>query len=384
MTSRTRGRVFALTPPRPPVILRAMPTPTEPQVLAALSKVNDPELNRDLVSAGMIKNLVIDGGRVSVKVELTTPACPVKDLIKKDVEKALRSVDGVTEIAVEMGAQVRASKMGEKDLIPSVKNVILVGAGKGGVGKSTVAVNLAVGLATFGAKVGLLDADFYGPSVPLMTGVTGRPVSKDGKTLETLSAHGIQVMSIGFLIDPDQAVIWRGPMLHGAVIQLLRDVAWGELDYLVLDLPPGTGDLVLTLAQSVRAAGAVLVTTPQDVALSDVMKAKLAFDKLNVPILGVVENMSAFVCPHCQTKTAIFDEGGGQKFAAAMGIPFLGQVPLDLAIRQAGDAGTPMVSKDPESTQAKALLEVATRVAGRVSMGNAKVRLPVLSAEARA
>lgn len=356
----------------------------ESDVLAALSKVNDPELNRDLVSAGMIKNVKIDGGRVSLRVELTTPACPVKDLIKKDVEKAVKGVAGVTDIEVEMGAQVRSSKIGPQDLIPSVKNVILVGAGKGGVGKSTVAVNLAVGLARFGAKVGLLDADFYGPSIPIMTGIKDRPVSKDGKTLGTLSAHGIQVMSIGFLIDPDQAVIWRGPMLHGAVIQLLRDVQWGELDYLVLDLPPGTGDLVLSLAQNVRAAGAVLVTTPQDVSLSDVMKAKLAFDKLNVPILGVVENMSAFICPHCQQKTAIFDEGGGQKFAGAMGIPFLGKVPLDLAIRVAGDAGTPIVASSPESEQGKALLEVASRVAGRVSMSNSKVRLPVISAEQRA
>jgi len=361
-----------------------MSAPSVADVLAALSKVNDPELNRDLVSAGMIKDLKLDGGNVSLKVELTTPACPVKDVIKKDVEKAVRSVAGVTDVAVTMGAQVRSSKIGAQDLIPKVKNVILVGAGKGGVGKSTVAVNLAVGLSRFGAKVGLLDADFYGPSVPLMTGVKGRPVSKDGKTLETLTAHGIQVMSIGFLVDPDQAVIWRGPMLHGAVIQLLRDVNWGELDYLVLDLPPGTGDLVLTLAQNVRAAGAVLVTTPQDVSLSDVLKAKLAFDKLNVPILGVVENMSAFVCPHCHEKTAIFDEGGGQKFAGAVGIPFLGKVPLDLAIRVAGDAGTPIVANAPESEQAKSLLEVASRVAGRVSMANSKVRLPVLSADARA
>lgn len=357
-----------------------MSTVTEKDVLAALSKVNDPELNKDLVSAGMIKNLVIEGAKVKVEVELTTPACPVKDVIKKDVEKALRSVAGVTDIDVTMGARVRSStKIGPQDLIPSVKNVLLVGAGKGGVGKSTCAVNLAVALARTGAKVGLLDADFYGPSVPLMTGITTRPISKDGKTLIPLEAHGLKVMSIGFLIDPDQAVIWRGPMLHGAVIQLLRDVQWGELDYLVLDLPPGTGDLVLTLAQNVRAAGAVLVTTPQDVALSDVMKAKLAFDKLNVPILGVVENMSSFCCAHCGKETAIFGEGGGQKFAGAVGIPFLGKVPLDLAIRQAGDAGTPIVSTSPDSPQAQALVEVARKVAGRISLANAKVRLPVIS-----
>ena len=362
-----------------------MSTVSESDVMAALGKVNDPELNRDLVSAGMIKNLKINGTSVSVRVELTTPACPVKDVIQKDVEKAIRSVSGVESVEVEMGAQVRSSKkLGGQDLIPGVKNVILVGAGKGGVGKSTCAVNLAVGLSQFGAKVGLLDADFYGPSIPMMTGINQRPVSDDGKTFAPLKAHGIQVMSIGFLLEADQAVIWRGPMLHGAVTQLLRDVRWGDLDYLVVDLPPGTGDLMLSLAQAVRSAGAVLVTTPQDVSLSDVMKAKQAFDKLSVPILGIIENMSAFICPHCHTKTAIFDEGGGQRFASAVDIPFLGKVPLDLSIRVAGDKGVPLLISAPESEEGKALLEIARRVAGRVSMASNKVRLPLVSAAAPA
>jgi ATP-binding protein involved in chromosome partitioning len=260
-----------------------------------------------------------------------------------------------------------------------------VGGVMGGVGKSTVAVNVAAGLARTGAKVGILDADIYGPSVPMLTGVTDRPTSKDGKKLEPLHAHGMKVMSIGFLVDPDQALIWRGPMVTGALIQLLRDVNWGDLDYLILDLPPGTGDIPLTLAQNVRAAGVVLVSTPQDLALADVIRAKLMFDKVSIPVLGIVENMSAFVCPHCRNETAIFDKGGARTAAEKMGIRFLGDVPIDLAIREGGDKGVPVVVGQPDSPQAAALLAVAKNVAGAVSTQVLKApRLPVIGAQPRA
>src|SRR5678816_1690528 len=281
--------------------------PTEKDVLAALSTVMDPELNVSLVQAGMVKGVRVDGGRVSATIELTTPACPLKGKIQADAEAALKAVPGITGLDLTWAPQVRGQPQGT-GMLPAVKNIILVGAGKGGVGKSTVAVNLAVALAKHGAKVGLLDADFYGPSVPMMTGLSDqRPVSPDGKHLEPLEAMGMKVMSLGFLVEPDQALIWRGPMLHGALQQLIRDVNWGALDYLVMDLPPGTGDVALTLSQSVRASGAVLVTTPQDVALADVVRAKQMFDKVHIPVLGIVENMSQFICPHCHTATPIVE-----------------------------------------------------------------------------
>lgn len=357
---------------------------SEKEILAALGTVMDPELHVDLVRAGMIKDVRLDGNRVKVKIELTTPACPLKDKIQADVEAALRKVPGLASFDIDWGAKVRAAAgLGtpETAIIPQVKNVILVGAGKGGVGKSTVSVNLAAALARCGAKVGLLDADFYGPSIPLMTGIRERPVSKDGKHLEPLVAHGLKVMSIGFLIEPDQAVVWRGPMLHGALIQLLRDVNWGELDYLVLDLPPGTGDVTLTLSQQIRAAGAVLVTTPQDVALADVVRAKQMFDKVNIPVLGIIENMSQFICPHCAKATAVFDHGGGAKAAQLMGISFLGELPLELKVRVGGDAGVPVVVGHPESAEANAFMEIARNVAGRISQESMKIKLPVISGQ---
>jgi ATP-binding protein involved in chromosome partitioning len=353
--------------------------------LAALRKVEDPELHKDLVTLGMVKDLAVHGTSVSLKVELTTPACPLKDTISKDVEAALRAA-GATEVKITWGAQVRAMPgAAQGGLTPGVKNVILVGAGKGGVGKSTVAINLAVALGKMGAKVGLLDADIYGPSVPLMAGVTDKPSSVDGKRISPLMAHGLKVMSIGFLIEPDQALIWRGPMATGALIQLLRDVDWGELDYLVLDLPPGTGDIPLTLAQNVKAAGVVLVSTPQDVALADVIRAKLMFDKVSIPILGLVENMSAFICPHCQTETAIFDKGGARTAAEKMGVRFLGAVPIDLAIREGGDQGVPVTAGAPDGPQSQAFFAVARNVAGAVSTQVSKApRLPVIGTQPRA
>jgi ATP-binding protein involved in chromosome partitioning len=352
----------------------------ENEVLAALRKVIDPELGRDLVTAGMIKELAVDGSRLRLLVELTTPACPLKDKIEADVRAALGALSSLETLDLSFSARVRSaiSNRPETDLLPGVKNVVLVGAGKGGVGKSTVAVNLAVALARCGASVGLLDADFYGPSIPIMMGLmNARPHSRDGKTMEPLEAHGLRIMSIGFLVEPDQALVWRGPMLHGALIQLLRDVNWGDLDYLVLDLPPGTGDIPLTLAQQVRAAGVVLVTTPQDVSLSDVLKAKLMFDKVHIPVLGLIENMSTFVCPHCGVATAIFDSGGGEKAAQQMRVPFLGRVPIDLAIREGGDQGVPVVAGKPDSPQAAALVQLAKRVAGEISARSEGAKLPI-------
>jgi ATP-binding protein involved in chromosome partitioning len=350
--------------------------------LDALKKVLDPELRRDIVSLGMVKDLRVEQGAVSLKVELTTPACPLKDTISRDVEAALRQA-GASRVDISWGAQVRSAPgVAQAALTPGVKNIVLVGAGKGGVGKSTVALNLAVGLARMGAKVGILDADIYGPSLPVMTGTTSRPNSKDGKRLEPIEAYGLKTMSIGYLIDPDQALVWRGPMVTGALIQLLRDVNWGELDYLILDLPPGTGDVPLTLAQNVRAAGVVLVSTPQDVALADVIRAKLMFDKVSIPVLGIVENMSTFICPHCRQETAIFDHGGVRAAADKLGMRFLGEIPLDLAVREGGDHGVPITAGQPDGPQAKAFLAAAQQVAGAISVQNMKApKLPVLGAQ---
>jgi ATP-binding protein involved in chromosome partitioning len=332
----------------------------------------------------MVKDLAVSGDTVRLKVELTTPACPLKETIAKDVTAALQAA-GFAKVELSWGAQVRSAPgVAQSQLTPGVKNIILVGAGKGGVGKSTVAINLAVSLARLGAKVGILDADIYGPSVPILTGLTEKPTSTDGKRLDPLVAHGLKVMSIGFLIDPDQALVWRGPMVTGALIQLLRDVNWGELDYLVLDLPPGTGDIPLTLAQNVRAAGVVLVSTPQDVALADVIRAKLMFDKVSIPVLGLVENMSSFVCPHCRAETPIFAHGGARSAAEKMGIRFLGEVPIDLAIREGGDKGVPIVAGAPGSPQSEAFLTVARNVAGAVSTQILKApRLPVIGTQPR-
>lgn len=351
---------------------------TEKDVLAALGEVMDPELNIGLVQAGMVKDIRISGGTVRLKVELATPAYPLKARIQTDVERALRALAGVEAVEVDWGAHVRAGPGSPDGILSEVKNVVLVGAGKGGVGKSTVAMNLAVALGRAGAKVGLLDADFYGPSMPMMAGLlTAKPVSRDGKSLEPLEAHGIKVMSLGFLVEPNQALIWRGPMLHGALTQLVRDVSWGALDYLILDLPPGTGDVVISLSQAVRATGAVLVTTPQDVALADVVRARQMFDKVRIPVLGVVENMSQFVCPHCKTATPIFNHGGGAKAAELFGVDFLGEIPLEIGIRESGDAGVPVVAGRPDSPEAKAFVSVAERVAVRISKDNLRNEAPV-------
>jgi ATP-binding protein involved in chromosome partitioning len=344
--------------------------PTREQVMAALSTVKEPELGRDLVALNMIKDLTVEGSRVSFTVELTTPACPLKERIEQESRQAVMSVPGVEQVDMKLTSNVRAhSPASVQGVIPGVRNIIAVASGKGGVGKSTVAANLAVALAQTGAQVGLLDADIYGPSIPMMMGVTEKPRESDGHFLPPVH-HGVKVMSIGFFLDLNTPVVWRGPMVGKAIQELIRGAEWGELDYLVVDLPPGTGDAQLTLCQSVPVTGAVIVTTPQDVALSDVVKAIGMFEKVKIPILGIVENMSYFICPHCQHRTEIFKYGGGRAAAQRMTIPFLGEIALDPTIPVGSDAGEPLVVKAPDSPQTKQFQEVAGQVAARVSTLN--------------
>jgi len=338
--------------------------------MAALSTVKEPELGRDLVSLNMIKDLTLSGSQVSFTVELTTPACPLKDRIEREAREAVMRVPGVEQVDMKLTSNVRAhNPASAQGGIPGVRNIIAVASGKGGVGKSTVAANLAVALAQSGAKVGLLDADIYGPSIPILMGVTDKPRESDGRFMPPVQ-HGVKVMSIGFFLDLNTAVVWRGPMVGKALQELLRGADWGELDYLVVDLPPGTGDAQLTLCQSVPVTGALIVTTPQDVALSDVLKAIAMFEKVKVPVLGLVENMSYFICPHCAHRTEIFKYGGGRAAAQRLNIPFLGEIGINPAIPVGGDAGEPLVVKAPDSPQAKQFHEVAGQVAARVSMLN--------------
>jgi ATP-binding protein involved in chromosome partitioning len=338
--------------------------------MAALSTVKEPELGRDLVTLNMIKDLMIDGSHVRFTIELTTPACPLKERIEQESHQAVMGVPGVEQVEMKFTSNVRAhSPASVQGAIPGVRNIIAVASGKGGVGKSTVAANLAVALAQTGAQVGLLDADIYGPSIPMMMGVTEKPRESDGHFLPPVH-YGVKVMSIGFFLDLNTPVVWRGPMVGKALQELIRGAEWGELDYLVVDLPPGTGDAQLTLCQSVPVTGAVIVTTPQDVALSDVLKAIGMFEKVKIPILGIVENMSYFVCPHCQHRTEIFKYGGGRAAAQRLTIPFLGEIALDPAIPIGSDAGEPIVVKAPSSPQTQQFREVAGQVAARVSTLN--------------
>jgi ATP-binding protein involved in chromosome partitioning len=346
---------------------------SQEQVLAALRAVQDPDLHKDIVSLGFVKDVKIAGTEVDFTIELTTPACPVKDEMKAEAEGIVRGLPGVTAARATMTADVKARGGFGRQGVPGIRNIIAVGAGKGGVGKSTTAVNLAVALQRKGARVGLMDADVYGPNTPQMLGIEGGPEVSEAKHMIPPEAFGIKVISMGMLVPPDQPIIWRGPMLHGAVQQFMRDVEWGELDYLIVDLPPGTGDVSLSMAQSVPVAGAVVVTTPQGVSVSDVRKAVGMFRQLNIPILGVVENMSYFVCGHCQEKTEIFGHGGGARMAEDLSIPLLGQIPIDTRVRAGGDEGRPIVNAAPESPAAKAFAEVAGRVAAEISKQNARV-----------
>ena len=346
---------------------------TQEQVLSVLRTVQDPDLHKDIVSLGFVKDVRVAGGEVDFTIELTTPACPVRDVMKAEAEQKVAALPGVSAARANMTASVRARGGFGREAVPGIKNIVAVGAGKGGVGKSTTAVNLALALAATGAKVGLLDGDVYGPNLPQMLGAHGQPEATAEKTIIPLEAHGVKVISMGMLVPPDQPVIWRGPMLHGAVQQFMRDVAWGELDYLIVDLPPGTGDVSLSMAQSVPVAGAVLVTTPQGVSVSDVRKAVGMFRQLNIPVLGVVENMSYFVCGHCQERTEIFGHGGGARMAEELGIPFLGEVPIDTRVRSGGDEGQPIVVAQPDAPAAQAFRGVAGRVAAQISISAMRV-----------
>lgn len=352
---------------------------TEAAITDALRTVQEPELGGDLIARNMVKDLRIDGAAVALTIELTTPACPLKDEIEADVRRALTPI-GVEGLEITWAATVRrATPRAQEQLLPGVKNIIAVASGKGGVGKSTVSVNLAVALARAGASVGLLDADITGPNIPLMLGVEGQPRATSENRIEPLARHGVKCISIAFFVPAGQPIVWRGPLVGGAIQQFLKDVEWGELDYLVVDLPPGTSDAQLTLAQSVPISGALLVTTPQDVAVADVEKAMAMFRRMNVPLIGVVENMSAFACPHCGELTEIFGRGGGERFAERSQIEFLGKIPLDITVRQGGDVGVPAVAQREPGPAAEALTMLARTVAARMSVRAATAQAPVLS-----
>ena len=339
-------------------------------VLEALKVVQDPDLHKDIVSLGFIKDLNISRGDVSFTIELTTPACPVKDQMRDQARAAVMALPGVTAVNVTMSASVRAGAAGGEGArapLPGVKNVIAVGAGKGGVGKTTVAVNLAIALAKAGSRVGIIDGDIYGPNVPIMLGMKTQ-LTTDGQKILPAEKYGLQVISMGFMTGDDAPIIWRGPMLHGALQQFFREVKWVDLDYLVIDMPPGTGDVALTLSQTVPVAGAIVVTTPQQVSLADSRRAVAMYKKLNIPTLGIVENMSYFVCPSCSHESDIFGRRGGEKMAQELGVPFLGGVPIYQPIREGGDSGVPLLISEPDAPAAKAILEVAARAAAQISI----------------
>jgi ATP-binding protein involved in chromosome partitioning len=336
--------------------------------MKALSSVKDPELGRDLVSLRMVEGVTVDGGRVTFTLNLTTPACPLRTRLEDAAKEAVKSLPGVSEVQMKTGSIVFATRdTSQSEMLKGVKNIIAVASGKGGVGKSTVAVNLAVALAASGAKVGILDADVYGPNIPHMMGVNQDAEVRDELIIPPV-AHGVKVASLGFFYKDVTPVIWRGPLVAGAVKQLLTQVDWGELDYLVCDLPPGTGDASLTLAQTVPLSGIVIVTTPQEAALSIAAKALAMFRRLDVPILGIVENMSYFVCPHCGTRSYIFSSGGGRKIASEQKVDFLGEIPLVMAVREQSDAGVPIAIARPGSPEADIFKEFAFKVAGMVSI----------------
>lgn len=345
-----------------------MPTPTEADLLTALKTVIDPNTGRDLVSGKQLRNLQIEGGDVAFDVELGYPAKSQMPALRSALIAAARGVPGVGNVSVQMSSKIvaHAAQRGVQ-LLPKVKNIVAVASGKGGVGKSTTTVNLALALAAEGASVGILDADIYGPSQPMMMGIEGRPESADGQSMEPLENYGVQVMSIGFLIDADNPMIWRGPMATQALEQLLRQTNWRELDYLLVDMPPGTGDIQLTLSQKVPLTGAVIVTTPQDIALLDAKKGLKMFEKVGVPILGIVENMAVYCCPNCGHTEHIFGADGGKKMAEQYSVDYLGALPLNLSIREQADSGRPTVVADPDGEVAAIYKSVARQVAVKIA-----------------
>jgi ATP-binding protein involved in chromosome partitioning len=353
--------------------------PSSAAVLDALRGVRDPDLHKDIVALGFVKNLTIDGGRVGFTIELTTPACPVKDQMRDQARALVQNVAGVTDVNIEMTAAVRTSAVGDgpRQPVAGVKNVIAVGAGKGGVGKTTVAVNLAVALSQLGSRVAMIDGDIYGPNVPTMLGLDTQLVADEEGRIIPAEAFGIQVVSMGFMTNEDSAVIWRGPMLHGAIQQFFRQVAWREVDYLVIDLPPGTGDVALSLSQSVPVSGAIVVTTPQKVSLADTRRAVRMYQKLNIRPLGLIENMSHFECPSCGTETDLFGHGAGEALAGEMSVPFLGRLPIYQPIRVGSDTGRPIVVEEPDSAAGRAFRKVAEQAAAQVSIASFSKVIPL-------
>ncbi len=340
---------------------------SEEAVLEALKSVQDPDLRRDIVSLGFVKNLTIDGGNVSLSIELTTPACPVKDQLHQEAIACVEALEGVGTVAIEMTAQVR-KRLDPSDVLPGVKHAIAIASGKGGVGKSTVTVNLAIALAETGARVGLMDADVYGPSIPLMMGVPNERPMTTAEKIVPIERYGLKMMSLGFLLEEGQAVLWRGPMVAGTVKQLLQDVDWGDLDYLLVDLPPGTGDAPMSLAQQAPLTGVVIVTTPHHVAANIAGKSVHLFRRLNAPILGVVENMAGFVCPHCGEVTRIFSGMPGEELANKIGSPYLGSVPLDPMVSKASEDGIPSILAYPDRPQAAEFRAIAGQLAAQASI----------------
>ena len=340
------------------------------EVLNALKAVKDPDLHRDIVSLGFVKDLEVSDNRVSFSIELTTPACPVRDQLVASARQAVQAL-GVAHVQVRLTSRVTSAPVARAPLIPQVKNTVAIASGKGGVGKSTVAANLAVALMRTGAKVGLMDTDVYGPSVPKLMGGNAQPHVVEGK-IEPPAEYGIKIISMGYFLPKDEAVIWRGPMLHKTIQQFLGEVRWGELDYLVMDLPPGTGDIQLSLSQTIPLTGAVIVSTPQDLALSVAAKAIAMFQKLKVPILGIVENMSYYICPQCGHREDIFGHGGAREAANKLGFPFLGEIPLDVNVRIQSDSGKP-VAFDDATPYGKAFQEVAGALAAQISIANLQV-----------
>jgi ATP-binding protein involved in chromosome partitioning len=334
-------------------------TKLQSQIMQQLGTVQEPELNRDLVTLNMIRDLKVEDGTASFTIVLTTPACPLKDQIVSEATAAVKQVEGITDVHIELDATVPTDRRVSSRLNLDIKNLVAVSSGKGGVGKSTVSANLAVALAQLGASVGLLDADILGPNIPMMMGIDHMP-PPNGQRLTPAENYGVKVMSMGFLVDPNKPMIWRGPMVHSAIRQFFSDVDWGPLDYMIIDLPPGTGDAQLTLAQSVPLTGAIIVTQPQEVAVADALRGLVMFEHVSVPIIGVIENMSG----------DFFGTGGGQRLAEQRGVPMLGSVPLDPNVRVGGDNGHPVVATDPESPAAQALVQVSREVASRISVLN--------------